>query len=291
MCLPRLIRTLRLIKPLSITVTPEHTRMYINTHECKQKHSGEKWRFVVLKAGWWGAVYQRSNWDGWWKVEWFLENHPHSPGCLPIIPNSLHSLLNSNYGPTKLCWSGTLSPLPPFNNWRQEIVKSKTICDVLWCLNVWECAHVCREWGGMFLAQQKEKDRWTLFILYRMNESGSCGVEFIFMKDAYILDTDSLSVSVQWCFTSTSFQREIFSFTFIKKMIYKVILTITLLYLKQMISLKHAFITNSTIYQGLWAKHNRVCPRCRHWKKNEVGSVIFYFKAGRGQNQLIIPKR
>lgn len=59
------------------------------------------------------------------------------------------------------------------------------------------------------------------------------------MKDAYILDTDSLSVSIQRCFTSTSFQREIFSSTFIKQMIFKVILTITLLYLKQMISLKH----------------------------------------------------
>lgn len=92
----------------------------------------------------------------------------------------------------------------------------------------------------MFWAQQQQKkDRWTLFIPYRMNESGSCRVKLIFMKDAYILDTDSLSVSIQWCFTSTSFQREIFSSTFIKQMIFKVILTITLLYLKQMISLKH----------------------------------------------------
>ncbi len=136
-----------LIKPLHITTTHTHTHT-IQTYT--HTHFGEI-EVAVSVAKRWGALYQGSNWDGRWKGERGSDNHPHKfLAAVQLYPAaSTTSWTPITAGKARLVREPVTPPcnppssLPPYHNCRQEIAKSKTMCDVLWCLNVSVCVCKC----------------------------------------------------------------------------------------------------------------------------------------------------
>lgn len=122
------------------------------------KHPHIFWKEIevaVSVAQQWGVLYQGSNWDGRWKGEWGLDNRPHKfLAAVQLYP----AASTTSWTPITAgkAWL-VREPVTPLC--QQEIAKSKTMCDVLWCLSVCVCMLGCMlgcEKGKMFWTQLKK---------------------------------------------------------------------------------------------------------------------------------------
>lgn len=135
----------RLINPL-----PHNYHPRAHAH---RKQTNTFWREIevaVSVAGWWGAMYQGSNWDGRWKAERGSDNHPHTfLAAVQLYP----AASTTSWTPitaSKALLVRDLSPLPltlPPSLQQLEARNSK-VKDNVWCPLVPQCVRMCVRGGA-----------------------------------------------------------------------------------------------------------------------------------------------